>query len=46
MKFKCGQLVTVWVEDLDPINRKSIKVAIIDDIIETDQTEVNYTKFC
>ena len=22
MKLKCGQLVTVWVDDLDPINKK------------------------
>jgi len=40
MKFKCGQLVTVWVEDLDPINRKKYqgKYGIIKDIIETDQS--------
>jgi len=40
MKFKCGQLVTVWVEDMDPINRKKYqgKYGVIDDIIETDQS--------
>ena len=45
MKFKCGQLVTVWVEDLDPINRKKYqgRYGVIDDIIETDQSRGKLT---
>ena len=40
MKLKCGQLVTVWVDDLDPINKKKYQgcYGVIDQIIETDQS--------
>ena len=39
MKFKVGQLVTVWVEDLDPIHRKrwQNKYGLIEELIYTEQ---------
>lgn len=45
MKFKCGQLVTVWVEDMDPIIRKKYqgRYGIIDEVIETDQSRGKLT---
>ena len=39
MEFKLGQLVTVWVEDLDPIQRKRWKgkYGFIEGLIFTEQ---------
>ena len=40
MNFKLGQLVTVWVDDLDPIHRKRWKgrYAFIEKLIYTEQS--------
>ena len=40
MKFEVGQLVTVWVEDLDPIHRKrwQNKYGLIEGLIYTEQS--------
>ena len=40
MKFEIGQLVTVWVEDLDPIHRKrwKDKYGLIEELIYTEQS--------
>ena len=40
MKFKLGQLVTVWVEDLDPIHRKRWKdeYGLIEELIYTEKS--------
>ena len=43
MKFEVGQLVTVWVEDLDPIHRKrwKDKYGLIEELIYTEQSNRN-----
>ena len=40
MNLKVGQLVTVWVEDLDPIHRKrwKDKYGFIEELIFTEQS--------
>ena len=40
MKFEVGQLVTVWVDDLDPIHRKRWKgkYGFIEELIHTEQS--------
>ena len=40
MEFELGQLVTVWVEDLDPIHRKRWKgnYGFIEELIFTEQS--------
>ena len=40
MNFELGQLVTVWVDDLDPIHRKrwKDKYGLIEEIIYSEQT--------
>ena len=40
MEFELGQLVTVWVEDLDPIHRKrwKDKYGLIEELIYTEQS--------
>ena len=40
MEFELGQLVTVWVEDLDPIHRKrwKDKYGFIEALIYTEQS--------
>ena len=40
MKFEVGQLVTVWVDDLDPIQRKRWKgkFGLIEELIYTEQS--------
>ena len=40
MEFELGQLVKVWVEDLDPIHRKrwKDKYGLIEELIYTEQS--------
>lgn len=40
MEFKVGQLVTVWVDDLDPIHRKRWQgeYGLIEELIYTEQS--------
>ena len=40
MEFNLGQLVTVWVDDLDPINKKKYKdkFGLIKEITYTEQS--------
>lgn len=40
MEFELGQLVTVWVDDLDPVNKKKYKdkFGLIKEITYTEQS--------